>query len=119
MKKFLPIAALVLILSACGASTSTDVTQTQSATIVNMESANMFFKPNTLALRKGEKTTINFKNTGFHTFVLEEFDVNVDLKGKTEGSVTFTPDKVGTFEYFCDVPGHREAGMKGTLTVVE
>lgn len=31
-------------------------------------------------------------------------------------SVTFTP-RAGTFEFYCSVPGHREAGMTGTITV--
>mgnify|MGYP001610998524 CR=1 FL=1 len=29
----------------------------------------------------------------------------------------FTPTKKGTFEFRCAVPGHYEAGMKGTITV--
>jgi uncharacterized cupredoxin-like copper-binding protein len=34
------------------------------------------------------------------------------------GTATLTVDlPAGTYEYYCDVPGHRQAGMIGTLTV--
>ena len=32
-------------------------------------------------------------------------------------TLEFTPTKPGTYEFFCTVAGHKEAGMKGTLVV--
>jgi uncharacterized cupredoxin-like copper-binding protein len=36
--------------------------------------------------------------------------------GKT-ATLEFTPTKAGTYTFYCTVPGHKDAGMKGTLTV--
>lgn len=38
----------------------------------------------------------------------------VEKGGVSEITVNFPP---GEYEYYCSVPGHREAGMTGTLTV--
>jgi len=38
------------------------------------------------------------------------------LMGQT-ATLEFTPTKPGTYEFFCTVAGHKEAGMKGTLFV--
>lgn len=79
------------------------------------------FTPSTISVKKGQKVTIVFKNTGgFHNFVIDEFDVKTETiaSGKSI-EVSFTPDKAGTFEFYCSVGNHRAMGMKGTLTVTE
>jgi nitrite reductase (NO-forming) len=54
-----------------------------------------------------------------HDVVFPEFDAGTDkVARKGASSVTvFRPDKSGEFAYFCSLPGHRQAGMEGKLTV--
>jgi plastocyanin len=74
------------------------------------------------ATTKGGKVTVDFTNPQPlpHDVVIE------DSSGKevggteeiSESSASTTVDlKPGTYTFFCSVPGHREAGMEGTLTV--
>jgi uncharacterized cupredoxin-like copper-binding protein len=55
-----------------------------------------------------------------HNFTLET--ANGAKVGATEtftgGTKNLTVDlKPGTYKFYCSVPGHRQAGMEGTLTV--
>lgn len=54
-----------------------------------------------------------------HDLAVDEFQVNtglVDHKGN-KGTITFTVSEAGEYVYFCSIPGHREAGMWGTIVV--
>jgi plastocyanin len=71
---------------------------------------------------KAGKVTVEFKNPQALTHDVAIESSSREEVGKTEliadGSDTTTVDlKPGTYTYFCTVPGHREAGMEGTLTV--
>lgn len=46
-------------------------------------------------------------------------DIHVAAAPGSTGTVEFTPAAPGTYEYFCTVAGHREAGMVGQLVVTE
>lgn len=62
-------------------------------------------------------TYVNEGNA-FHTLVVEGFEDEMKIEtagGETgEGSLTLGP---GTYTLYCDVPGHRAAGMEGQLRV--
>jgi plastocyanin len=71
---------------------------------------------------KAGKVTVEFNNPQALTHDVAIENANGEEIGATEliasGSDTTTVDlKPGTYTYFCTVPGHREAGMEGTLTV--
>jgi len=87
-----------------------------SAKEISMASGNLFFAPKSLTLAKDQQVKITFSNSGFHTFTIDELDVNQSLRGSTV-TVEFTPTETGTFEYYCAVPGHKEGGMSGSLIV--
>jgi plastocyanin len=74
------------------------------------------------ATAKAGKVTIDFTNPQPLTHDVAIEDAGGKTVGKTEliaeGSDSAVVDlKPGEYTYFCTVPGHREAGMEGTLTV--
>ena len=54
-----------------------------------------------------------------HAIAIKGNGVDVDGKtiGNGETSTASTDLKPGTYTFYCPVPGHEAAGMKGTLTV--
>jgi len=68
------------------------------------------------------KVTVNFTNVQAIPHDVDIEDEAGESVGKTdlisEDSASTEVDlKPGTYTFFCSVPGHREAGMEGTLTV--
>jgi len=54
-----------------------------------------------------------------HDIVIPQFNAkSTHVVGPgTKTSVSFQADKAGDFDYFCDLPGHKDAGMAGKLSV--
>jgi nitrosocyanin len=87
---------------------------------ITVEGSEFKFAPETLTFKKGETVRLTLKNTGKmpHDFVIDELGVKTKvINGGESDTVEFTPDKSGSFEYYCSVGKHREMGMKGTATV--
>ena len=52
-----------------------------------------------------------------HQVHMDEYNVHVAMVSKAEARLRLHVHERGTYEFFCTVPGHREAGMKGSLVV--
>lgn len=99
----------------------------------------MMFIPDRLEIRRGEQVRFKIRNNGAleHEFVLattaenlkhaEQMKKNPEMEHDDPNAVRIAPTKVnemiwrftkaGTYEYGCLIPGHREAGMIGTIIV--
>jgi len=138
MKKAATIfAALALAafgLAACGSSDDNDTTAASSTTstapaggggetlaITADPSGKFAYEQKTLKAKAGT-VTVDFDNPAplSHDVVLEDSSGQevgkTDLVAQDKASFTATV-KPGTYTYFCSVPGHRDGGMEGTLTV--
>jgi plastocyanin len=74
------------------------------------------------ATSKAGKVTVNFTNSSpipHNVDIEDESGEDVaETEVLSEGSDSTTASlKPGTYTFYCAVPGHREAGMEGTLTV--
>jgi nitrite reductase (NO-forming) len=78
---------------------------------------NTAYHPATLNAPGGQ-VVIHLRNRDlfWHSFTIDRPAVNVDVPvgGARQLTVTLPP---GTYQFYCRVPGHRQAGMVGTLRV--
>jgi plastocyanin len=97
--------------ASAGASTTLQVEASETA---------LAFDTTMLAAKAG-KVTIDFKNPSAipHNVVIEQEGKELaGFEPIAEGEESETAElKPGTYTFYCSVPGHREAGMEGTLTV--
>ncbi|MNR32688.1 cytochrome c oxidase subunit 2 [compost metagenome] len=83
---------------------------------VVLKATNFQFDKTEYRIKKGESVTITLDNSqGIHGASIKEFGINLNNGNKT---VTFTPDKTGSFPITCSIMcGSGHASMKTTLIV--
>ncbi len=134
----LTLAVGLLTLAGCGSSsssTSSSTTPTASSTSTTSSSApsgaltlaanpegQLAYDKTSLTAATAGKVSIDFTN-------MSPLEHNVTLESSSHQILGATPTfqgatklltldlKAGTYKFFCSVPGHRMAGMDGTLTV--
>lgn len=111
---------------------------TEVQVLLGNEPGELVFVPDRLEFSAGKRYKLILQNPSpqKHYFTAKDFaDViwsqkveagNVEVKGAihelelkpgAEAEWVFVPLKPGTYELHCSIPGHREAGMVGELTI--
>jgi plastocyanin len=125
--------AIALVVAGCGSSnsgqnaaaTATPTAQSGGGQLIKLSAdpgGQLRFNTSTLKAKPG-KVTLRMTNPSSagmdHGIAVEGNGVDSDGPTVAPGnvsSVTVTLKK-GTYTFYCPVPGHLQAGMKGTLTV--
>ncbi len=110
-------------------SKQTSSTQTPSAAVaqpalptsITVKASEFKFVPNSIQVPMGQKVTFTLDNTGVveHDMTIQAAGFSLLAKAGQAATGEFTFDKAGAFDFICSIAGHKEAGMKGTLTVVD
>jgi uncharacterized cupredoxin-like copper-binding protein len=95
-----------------------DTADTADASAQTINMVDISFEPAELTIAAGTDVVINLTNSGAaeHTFTIESLGIEVRVAPGGTGSVTVNA-AAGTYDFICAVPGHKEGGMVGTLTV--
>ncbi len=108
------VAILALGMTACGGSAAPSGGAALRVTLSEFK-----FAPDRWEVPAGTPVKLELKNGGTveHDFVVEKANVKVSAPAgrtveKTVGALT-----AGTYQVLCSIPGHKESGMVGTLTV--
>jgi plastocyanin len=85
---------------------------------IDMTGDDFRFTPSMMTARQGENIGIMLRAEDLeHDLVIDEFDAHVYAGPGQTAAGGFTASRSGTFTFYCSVPGHREAGMEGTIVV--
>ena len=113
----------VVAIAACGDSggggSSYKEPKGAAQTTLDIMGGNFFFDPKEPQVPAGIVAIKLESSEGLHTLVFDNGKLpGFRLEAGSGKSDQLKADlKPGKYTFFCDIPGHREAGMEGTLTV--
>jgi len=103
--------------SSSGEDTSQEITR------ITVEGDEFSFSPANFTVKAGKTVELTFRNVGRapHNLIVDELGLATKTigGGKTDIVAFLAPDSAGSLTYtlYCSIPGHREAGMVGTITI--
>jgi uncharacterized cupredoxin-like copper-binding protein len=88
---------------------------------VEVEAGDLWFAPETIEVVAEQPVNVTLDNTGrmFHDLTVPAADLVISAEAGDQVSGGLTMTEPGTYEFLCSVPGHAQAGMRGTIVVTE
>ena len=77
------------------------------------------FDPAELTVEAGKPVVVALHNIGSipHDLSVKDAGFKLTVANDRTGQKTLTVKSPGRYEFYCSLPGHKSAGMHGTLTV--
>lgn len=101
--------------------TPTAVPPMSGSTEISLEARDLIFEPTELYVAaSSQPSVIHFTNKGalIHRFHIDELGIDVEAQpGETVDIEIPAGTSAGIYTFYCNVPGHKEAGMSGTLVI--
>jgi uncharacterized cupredoxin-like copper-binding protein len=114
------LAALLAGLSQVLAPVETSPPPRELTVLMGQDGA-LAYSPAALQVREGdtvEITLINEDAAQHHSFVIPDLHVKSrQIRPGAREVLRFRAGKAGKYRFFCDLPGHKDAGEVGVLTV--
>ena len=90
------------------------------ARAIDVTGSSYEFEPGEITIEAGEDVAVVLTATDIqHDITIDELDTHVSAESGETAEGGLRADEPGTYTFYCSVEGHREAGMEGTLTVLE
>lgn len=94
----------------------------EADTVVEITAPGLAFDPNVVQIASGGTILLtNDGSGGEHTFVIEGYNDDAPVEMPVGESVEWqVPDDLapGEYTFYCSIPGHRAAGMEGSITIL-
>ncbi len=124
----LPFSFMMALSLATVATPSVTMAQAQVAALetkpaeIRIVSTEFRFSPTTVLIAAGRAVTLVLDNRGAeteHGLFVPGLGFRLQAKAGEIARKNILVEKPGKYDYDCDLPGHRDAGMTGTLIVVD
>lgn len=89
------------------------------ARTIEVEAADFAFSPAEITVKAGEVVNLALVNRGVtvHDLVIPAYRIWLVAPAGQSSTTGFRALRPGEYEFYCSVPGHREAGMVGRIVV--